>query len=232
MMQVEYGNQTIAFDLIYREGKTLDIEVHPDKSVLVKAPLNTDLQEIYKRIVKRGRWVLKQQDFFDQFLPRTPEREYVPGESHYYLGRKYVLHLRKGKERSVKLISGQIRVVSPSLAPEAIMALLSSWYYNHAQVKFDEVYNETLQIFKRFDVGNPNLEIRRMKNRWGSCTPSQKIILNPEIIKAPKRCIQYVMIHEFCHLVIPNHNKEFYQLLGEMMPEWERWKSRLEGVMV
>ncbi len=74
-----------------------------------------------------------------------------------------------------------------------------------------------------------------MKHRWGSCLPprpssasSGKIILNPELIKAPKRCMQYVVIHELCHLVVPQHNKAFYSLLSELMPEWERWKGSLE----
>lgn len=61
-----------------------------------------------------------------------------------------------------------------------------------------------------------------------STFPHGKIILNPELIKAPKRCMQYVVIHELCHLVIPQHNKAFYSLLSELMPGWERWKLRLE----
>ena len=67
-----------------------------------------------------------------------------------------------------------------------------------------------------------------MKNRWGSCTASGKIIINPEIIKAPSKCIDYVITHEICHLVNPNHSKEFFALLDEKMPDWNRWKMKLE----
>jgi predicted metal-dependent hydrolase len=94
--------------------------------------------------------------------------------------------------------------------------------------KFQEVFAEVLPRFRRFDVGAPKMELRRMKNRWGSCTASGTILLNPELIKAPKRCIEYVATHELCHLIIPEHNKKFFALLSEMMPGWERWKLSLE----
>jgi len=71
-----------------------------------------------------------------------------------------------------------------------------------------------------------------MKNRWGSCTPSGKIIINPKLIKAPSKCIQYVFTHEFCHLIEPNHNKSFYELQNTLFPENKKWKDRLELFMV
>lgn len=86
--------------------------------------------------------------------------------------------------------------------------------------------------FKPYNIGIPPLSIQRLKNRWGSCTPKGRIILNPEIIKAPSRCIDYVVIHELCHLVHHNHGKQFYQIQSKIMPDWERWKERLEKVMV
>ncbi len=71
-----------------------------------------------------------------------------------------------------------------------------------------------------------------MKNRWGSCHNTGKIILNPEIIKASSRCIEYVINHELCHLVHPNQSKEFYDLQQKMMPEWEKWKMKLERILI
>ena len=90
------------------------------------------------------------------------------------------------------------------------------------------------QAVKKFaleQIETPPMEIKRMQKRWGSCTADGKIILNPELIKANAKCIEYVVIHELCHLVVPAHNKEFYRLLEEKMPEWERWKERLERTM-
>jgi len=228
MEELSYGNTVLVFDLEYSDRKSMAIEVHPDTSVRVKAPLESSKDEVEKRLLKRARWILRQQKYFSQFLPRTPERSYVRGESHKYLGKTYPLQIIISKQRDVKLKGGRMQVHSSTDDPAAVKALLSAWYYNHTIPKFDEVFKETLPLFNRFDIGIPKMEIRRMKNRWGSCTPKGKILLNPELIKTPRRCIEYVMIHELCHLVVPSHNKKFYNVLEEVMPEWERWKGRLE----
>jgi len=84
--------------------------------------------------------------------------------------------------------------------------------------------------FKQFNLESPSWEIKRMAKRWGSCTPKGKILLNPELIKAPGRCIEYVIVHELCHLVYHSHNKDFYNLQKQIMPNWEKWKKRLEKI--
>ncbi len=238
MEEISYGTTTLHYDLEYSDRKSMAIEVHPDKSIWVIAPLDTEKTEVERHLLKRARWVLRQQQYFDQFLPRLPERQYIGGEAHYYLGRKYMLVVRKQTRKDVKLRGGELQVSSPNTDPEVVKALLASWYYSHSMPKFREVFEECLPLFKRFNIGSPTLDVRRMKYRWGSCLPpgsesitDGKVIINPEVIKAPKRCMQYVIIHELCHLVIPHHNKAFYSLLGELMPEWERWKLRLEGVV-
>ncbi len=228
MESLAYGNTVLHFDLEYSERRSLAIEVHPDTSVRVKAPLESSMADVEKKLLKRASWIIRQQKYFSQFLPRTPEREYVRGESHKYLGKAYPLKILTSKQRDVKLKGGQLIVFTPSDDPVVVKALLSAWYYNHTVPKIEEIYKETLPRFNRFDIGVPKMEIRRMKNRWGSCTPKGKILINPELIKTPRRCIEYVMIHEMCHLVVPSHNKKFYKVLGEVMPNWERWKQRLE----
>ena len=97
-----------------------------------------------------------------------------------------------------------------------------------AQSIFNEVIQSSFEKFSRYNIPFPTIQIRQMKKRWGSCTPTGKIILNPELIKAPKACIEYVIIHELCHLVHPNHNIAFLNLQEKIMPEWKKWKARLE----
>jgi predicted metal-dependent hydrolase len=70
-----------------------------------------------------------------------------------------------------------------------------------------------------------------MPTRWGSCTPKGKIILNPELIKAPKGCIEYVIIHELCHLVHHDHTQKFIDLQTKEMQDWEKWKNKLEKLL-
>ena len=108
---------------------------------------------------------------------------------------------------------------------------MRDWYRERAKVKFAEIAEPIIQQFKKYGVEPKSLYIQVMENRWGSCTPKGKIILNTELIKAPKPCIEYVITHEMCHLLHKNHTKSFYELLHNEMPDWEKWKSKLEKFM-
>ncbi|MDO6516580.1 M48 family metallopeptidase [Zobellia uliginosa] len=226
MYQVKYGSTIIDFDIKRTKRKTLAIEVHPDSTVHLVAPENAQLPEIKEKIIKRGRWILKQQYYFEQFLPHTPAREYISGETHYYLGKRYLLKVKRDNNKSVKLKGGQLLVSTPD--PSKVKSLLASWYYEHAKRKFKSILNNAIPRFNKKGIRLERLDIKRMKNRWGSCTPNGVITLNPELIKAPSKCIEYVILHELCHLIVPNHKKEFYNLLEQKMPNWKKWKNHLE----
>lgn len=229
MHSINYGTKELFFELKQSERKSLSIEVYPDNSIKVLAPIKSTLVEIKKVVLKKSRWIIKQQNYFEKFLPKTPEREYVSGETHYYLGKGYLLKIRPGTENSVKLKGGCFNVeYYGKNSQEITKNLLAKWYYQHAEKKFYALADVVFNKFKEFEIEQPNLEIRRMAKRWGSCQKNGKITINPEIIKAPTKCIEYVIIHEMCHLVQFNHNKKFYNLLSQKMPNWERWKNRLE----
>lgn len=232
MLSVKYGSKLIEFDLVYSSRKTLGITVEPDTSVVVSAPDGSELTKILEKVEKRSRWIVKQQRYFEMFLPATPKRQYISGESHFYLGKQYKLKVIKGTFNEVKLQRGILKVFTKNSDKEKVKLLLSGWYRNHAEYKFDQVIQDCLVRFKKYKIQPSGVELKRMEKRWGSCTPSGKIILNPEIIKAPSHCIEYVVMHELCHLVHPNHSKKFHQLQNKMMPDWSRWKNRLEQMMI
>jgi predicted metal-dependent hydrolase len=230
---IQYGKKRIEFDVIYSDRKSLGITVHPDKSVLVRAPVNSNYQKILDKVRNRSRWILKQQDHFESFLPATPPRKYVSGETHLYLGKQYRLKLYESNQEKVKMIRGYLQVFTKDRNnKEKIKTMLDKWYRRHFDKKIDERLNVCFDLFKNYDIQKPDILVRRMKNRWGSCTTQGKIILNPDILKAPSRSIDYVIIHELCHLVHPTHSKQFYALQSRMMPDWEKWKRRLEEMLV
>lgn len=230
--KVKYGTSLIRYTVSRSDRKTLSIEVHPDLSIKVNAPKKASLSMIQAKVLKRAKWIRKHQIYFEQFLPRTPQREYVSGETHQYLGRKYILRVRKSPEDSVKLKGGELIVKTGNLFDrKQIKQILTNWYYNHALRIFQESISEALIRFKGYGLQRPPLVIRRMPRRWGSCTPNGRIILNPEIIKAHAKCIDYVVVHELSHLVHHNHSKAFYDLQNKVMPDWEKWKLRLEKLL-
>jgi len=225
---IQFGDKIISFDLIYQDRKTLGIKVNPDRSVQVRAPLNTSNEKIIETVKKRAAWILKQQSFFLAFEPLTPPRKYVNGETHLYLGRQYRLKIIKADKNRVKLYGKYFYVLTPHYEPEHVQELLEEWYKKHAINKLNEYSQYWLEIFKKKNTVPTKIEIKKMTKRWGSCSPKGNILLNSELIKAPKGCIDYVIIHELCHLVHPNHNQAFFNLLSSYMPDWQIWKDRLE----
>ncbi len=226
---VVYGRKTIDFSLFYCDRKTMEIAVHPDSSVIVKAPLQTDITRIEKKIIKRARWILRQLNYFKQFNPKTPDRCYVNGETHLYLGKQYRLKFVEGLENSVKLARGFFHVTCRNEpTPGAVRKLLNQWYLEKAQLQFAERLDRCWQKLNGLGIGKPRLSVKRMQKRWGSLSDKGTVTLNTDLIRASKECIDYVVTHELCHLKHPDHSPEFYKLLDSVMPGWEKIKHKLE----
>lgn len=229
----KFGREKIKISLSITERKTLKICVHPDKTVTVYAPIGKKLSDILKKIRERAPWIIKQKDYFERFQPLITPRQYVSGECHYHLGRQYRLKVYKNKDSVVKLVGKFIKVYTPDVNdhPE-IKELLYKWYAEHALFIFNRRIALYKDIIKNLNVDFPEIKIRQMKKRWGSCGKSGAIILNTELIKAPLFCIDYVIMHEICHLKNRSHDIAFYKLLKKHMPDWEIRKDRLERVTI
>jgi len=230
---IDFGSRRIDFCLEYSDRKSLGITVTPDMDVWVKAPIDTPIEKVKEKIRKKAPWIIKQQSLFLSFHPKNTIRKYVSGESHLYLGRQYRLKViiditNKGIDE-VKLKGKYIEVRTFDKA--SVKQLLYEWYLRNARIKFNTIGEPLIEGFKKYKVSPSSIVLREMPTRWGSCTPKGKIILNPELIKAPKRCIEYVIIHELCHLVHHDHTQKFIDLQSRELPDWEKWKMKLEKLL-
>lgn len=231
--QIQYGTSLITYNLEFAERKTLGIKVHPDKSVQVIAPLESCPSKVKEKVYKKASWILKQQDFFLSFHPLTPARKYISGETHLYLGKQYRLKVVESESESVKMGGGYIQVAVTSKGDKhQIEKLLKNWYKQKAVSHFNKLFTESVPLTKQFYNGTPTLKYRWMSKRWGSCDKDGTIHLNLELIKAPKSCIEYVIIHEMCHLKYLNHSRAFFELLEKVYPKWKQTKDKLERLMV
>ena len=230
---VMYGGKRIEFAILRRQRKTLEIAVEPDATVVVTAPTDAPMEAIAAMVRKRAAWVRRQQRFFSQFMPRTPERRYVAGETHLYLGRQYRLKVVHGQRPGVKMIRGFIIVETPEPdRPELTRRLVESWYRKQARARFLERLEASLARFSDPEEFRPaGLIVRRMEKRWGSLSPSRRLLLNRRLIEAPVDTIDYVIVHELCHMAEPHHGAAFYRLLDGVMPDWNGRKQRLEEKM-
>lgn len=227
--EVAYGSRRIEYTLRHADRSTLAISVLPDGTVDVVAPLGSVLEDVQARVSRRARWILGQQSYFEQFRPRTPQRRYVSGETHLYLGRQYRLKVVCGERESVKLVAGRFLVgVTQSGEPDRVRAILEAWYREKAGERLSERFEICWQLFSQRHVVPPRMQVRRMRSRWGSLSPSGTLTLNLDLVRAPRDCIDYVILHELCHLEHADHGPGFQARLEQVMPDWQRRKHRLE----
>ncbi|MCX7212055.1 MAG: SprT family zinc-dependent metalloprotease [Burkholderiales bacterium] len=229
---VSYGGETISYEVRFVEARrTLGIEVHPDSRVIVRAPPGCTSALIETGVKKRAAWISRQLAEFEQYRPRTPARQYVSGESHLYLGRQYRLKVETSQVTSVTLTRGQIRVTLPGdIGPERVKRVLHRWYLDRARAVFIEAIQDGVQGFP--GIAAPRLIVRTMQSRWGSLSRAGTMTLNVNLVRAPRPCIDYVVVHELCHALYRDHDGRFYKLLGRVMPDWEARKRRLEAALL
>lgn len=230
--EIAYGRETIAYEVRFLSSRrTLGIEVHPDMSVVVRAPADCAPEMIRARVGKRASWISKQLSNFQRYSPRTPARQYVSGETHLYLGRQYRLKVGAGETASMKMNRGHLLLTLPGKAdPDRVKTLLHRWYLDHARQFFIAVLDQWLPRFKGYR--RPRLIVRAMQSRWGSLSQAGTMTLNSNLIRAPRACIEYVVAHELCHLKHRDHDAGFFRLLGQVMPDWEMRKHRLETALL
>lgn len=231
---VRYGKERIEFALSRRDRATMAITVHPDLSVEVVAPVDAEEEAILERVTKRARWILRQQRQFLSWMPKPRKRQFRGGETHRYLGSQYRLKVIEDEEEAnVKLRGGFLEVRTPDPTDrEAIQKAVTGWYREHAKARFSKQLKEAYGRMRAYELPEPRLRLLKMSKRWGSCTPAGEVILNPELVKAPPACIEYVIVHELCHLRHPNHNRAFFEMLDAVLPDWRKRKDRLERVEI
>jgi len=226
--QIQYGTQTIDYKVELMPRKTLAISVHPDLSVIVKAPVDTSLEDVNQRVAKRAKWILNQKRRFEIFLPDVPPRKYVGGESHRFLGRQYRLKVIENDTQQIKLSRQILEVHTPDKNPSHVRELVETWYREQANRTFEERLAANYSRLSRENIPYPKIAIRKMQSSWGSCSPKGTITLNIKLIQVPKEYIDYVLIHELCHLKYLHHEPEFYYLLSRIMPDWKSKKEKLD----
>ena len=220
----------LKFTLRRSQRRTLAIHVHPSGAVEAVAPLKVAEGAVDARVVARAGWIRRQQAFFKDLRPLTPPRRHVGGETHLHLGRRYRLRVEDGREM-VTLSGGWITVAVAGGEPERVAAALARWRRARAEeritARLAELANQLRVPAKR----HPRLVLRTMRTRWASLSASGVMSVNPDLIRAPMQCIDYVLIHELCHLDHPNHGPGFWRLLAQRTPDWRKQKLRLERTL-
>lgn len=226
---MRYGPHEVAYHLEFRRRRSLGFRVLASGAVHVAAPLGTPAAWVAEQVLRKAPWILKHQARFQAAQPAAPARQYLSGEQQLFLGEPYGLLVAEASRPSVQLLGDQLVVAYPAPhAPARTAALLAAWYQRQAAAQFAQSLARIWLRFAEFKLPAPTLFVRRMQTRWGSCTPTTgRIRLNVDLVRTPTTCIDYVLVHECCHLLVPDHSPRFYALQTRLLPDWQQAKALL-----
>jgi hypothetical protein len=223
--KIDVGGITV--DVVFKNIKNVHLSVHPPTGrVRIAAPERMKLDTIRVYAISKIDWIKRHQKKFQE-QERETRREYLDRESHYVWGRRYLLKVKEENQApSVELKHNQmILAVRPGAVMEKREAVFMSWYRDQVR---DTVTPLIAKWEPLLDVKVSHTIIRRMRTRWGSCTPGRRTIrLNTELAKKPRECLEYVLVHEMVHLLEPSHNATFMSLMDKFMPQWRHFRDEL-----
>lgn len=205
--------------------KSADIRVE-EGAVTVVVPANTPAERIDDLLTAKRRWIKEKIALHQEMAPASSKR-YVSGEAFSYLGRNYRLKVEKGPFAPVKLVQGRLVVSVPqgSQQPHMIRNALVRWYKRQAELKLKE---KAARWAPQVGVEPTGVAIKTFKSRWGSCTAKGELQFNWQIMMAPNRMVDYVVVHELCHLIRHDHSPEFWGQVGRILPDYEQSRDWLK----
>lgn len=233
--EVAYGEEIIKFRVERKKVKNVNLNIRVNGDVIITAKDEVPLEFIEDFILRKSSWIIKQVKYYKEYeVKEKYEKELVSGESIKYLGKQYRLKVVECEEEYVKYFRGYIYLyVKDKNNYKKKEELLNNWFDLKCKDIFNSLYNEIYPMVSKYDVPQVKINIRKMRTRWGSCIVHKNtIILNKDLIKAPKYCIKYVILHELLHMLYKEHSKEFYDFLFTLMPDWKERKRILDEEVI
>ncbi|MBG6206259.1 putative metal-dependent hydrolase [Labrenzia sp. EL_126] len=216
--ELQLGNITV--DVIFKDIKNVHLSVYPPTGrVRISAPDRMEIENIRLFAISKLGWIKKQQDKLNAQERETP-REFLERESHYLWGKRYLLHFAcEGGLAKVVIDHTRITLsLKPDAPLETRQRLLDDFYrieLKQAAVPLIEKWE------KRTGLQAEKFFVQKMKTMWGSSNPNRRTIrLNLELAKKPHECLDYIILHEIIHFLVPNHGEKFQRLMDQYMPHW------------
>ncbi len=228
--QIKVGGVTV--DVVRKDIKNVHLSVHPPTGrVTIAAPAYMNLDTVRLFAIAKVSWIRQQQDKLKQQDRENP-REFLNRESHYVWGERYLMKVIEVDEPpAIELKhSRMIFQLRPGTDTDKKKELLDGWYRGLVR----EAVGSLLGSWEpRIGVQANGVSVRRMKTKWGSCNPTAKtILLNTDLAKKPRECLEYIVVHELLHLLEPTHNERFIKLMDLHMPKWQSHRQLLNSLPV
>lgn len=224
---------TITYFLTRKSVKNINLRVKLDGRVLVSANRRVPTAYIDDFIRQKQLYILSALAEFEEKRKRMQEepKRYVSGETCRLLGRNFRLTVEEAEEETVYMDGDGIFLkVKDETDFRHKEIMMTRWLKEYRMAVFKKLVDAAYERFREYHVPYPELKVRSMTSRWGSCHPVKGVItLNSRLIEAPESCIEYVVLHEFAHFIYPDHSRRFWDLVTMLMPDWRERKNRLEN---
>lgn len=240
LRSVRCGDRVIEYVLSRKSVKNINLRIKSDGSVNVSANPKVQIRIIEDFIGQKQEFIFQILDRFKQKSSETEacnnlkNRTFSNGDKVYIMGKEYELKVLRGGTTAQfydKIYFEQdylCMVVKDRTDVKHKETLFAKWLKEYSITIYNQISREVYKKFVRFGVKFPEIKIRKMTSRWGSCQPYKGIItLNSRLIDTPYICIEYVIMHEFCHFIHPDHSKDFHALMTVLMPDWKERKKIL-----
>jgi len=228
-----YKSGSIEYSIIFSRRRTLGISVLTDSSVIVRVPYRTPKKTIIRMVEEKSAWIIRHRDHFKNNRQNKPVRSYTNGSSHLFRGSSYILNISESQRKYVKFNGDTIDIGLKKTDDEiSVRKLLQKAYKIEATAHIPVLFSGILLKHENYGFKPTGLIIRSMKRRWGSCSNRGKITLSSELMRLSDKYIEYVIVHELCHLRHHNHGPMFYELLAELYPEWKSVRKEMRGLIM
>lgn len=222
-----------------RRRSRVGLSFDPAGLVVLDAPVDVTESELTALVEEHSRWLRHRLAKVREDAACVASPQHVSGELVQYLGDAYELKVSVGSKSVIRTqrpqiplfsgshgVSGEIRVILPSAEPARVRKLLNRWYSKQAKQAFAESFNRWIHL-PWLNEQLPPWRFSFMRSQWGSCSASGEIALNSHLVKVPETLIDYVVLHELCHLKHHNHSRRFYGLMSAHMPDWDLRRQSL-----
>ena len=229
---IKYGDMEISYSIDRTSRRTIGIVVEPDGKVIIKAPIDLEQQKILDTIYNKRKWIAEKIKLTEEIEKPIPlKHELVSGEKILLKNRLIRLKIHTYPNKRSKLTHAfktlHIYInetLSQKEREEEIKRVLINWY---KEKTLNIITTRIEKYLKLIDFKPLEIKVRDQKIRWGSCTKDRKLIFNWRIVMAPISAIDYVIVHELCHMKEPTHSTKFWNIFKSIYPNYKKWKEWL-----
>lgn len=226
-----YHNKVFEYTLTRNSKRNVNFRIKPNGDICISIPKNVTKTELEKMILERAEWLIENQRKAKNKKQNMVNTDIKNGSKIYLNGQKYYIKISACETNSIhfrdNILILQIKEKYRN-SQEYINTYFDKWLRETMYNLSDKLIDKYLPKLKKYHLKKPELTIRTMTGRWGSCTPAKyKITINKNLINPPHRCLEYVVLHELAHLVEANHSKKFYAIIEEVMPDWKERRKEL-----